>query len=448
MIMKKNMFLALCAVSLLLGGCAQVRAENAGDTAGGMSGAQMTPAVSVETVVIEKTGIADTLTYNGVVHYSDVYYVIPEVSGQVKAIYFDVGQRVNAGDVLFLIDSADIATQIRELEASIATAGISIENAKINISENEMKLQQAETSMIRTQQLFDGGGVSQSELDSAKDSYATAQRTLESSRISAESAQASKNSVSIQLESARADLAAASVKSPVSGIVSARSVELGALAGSSAAYTIVNTDQMVIEAGITEQLAASLAVGDTVNIAFSSLSGESFTGELNSISPVTDDSGTYPVKISINNDNDRIKAGMSAEVSFTKTANDSAFVVSKDAVLADENGNFVYTAADGKAHKTAVETGIDNGAEVEITSGLAAGDVVIVKGQNYVTEGSLINDINDPSDDDASLTGAGVTDGVRQQGTPEGGQMQGPRPDGGPMQGPPPNGGGPGMGGF
>lgn len=441
---NKMIFPALCAAAiLLLGGCSQASARNA--DAMQASGGQMISAVSVETAVIEKTSIAETLTYNGVVNYADVYHVTPEISGKVEAVYFDVGQQVNAGDVLLLIDDTDIRTQIQSLQTTISNADISIQSANIKVSEDEMKLQQTQNTLTKTQQLFDAGAASQSELDTASDNCESAQRTLESSRISVSSAQTSLNSTRIQLQSAQTELAATKVKSPIAGIVSAKNVELGMVSGSSAAYTIVRTDKMSAEVGITEQLASIVAAGDTVSVAFSSLAGETFSGELVSVSPVTDESGTYPVKISIYNESQRMKAGMSCEIRFTKTANNAAFVVPKDAVLADENGSFVYTAADGKAHKTVVETGIDDGANIEITSGLSEGDVVIVKGQNYVTDQGPVNDINDPSDDaPSSSSGGAVTDGSQRpdrsgDGPPAGEGMQGPPSGGG-------GGGGPGMG--
>jgi len=225
------------AASILFSGCSssaegsETRGQN-GAMQAGMGGAMaQANLTSVETVVLEKTGITNTLTYTGSIDYSDSYSVTPEISGKVEVVNYNVGDRVEAGDVLFTISDKDIRDNITSLEASLATSNASItsqqtnlaqlegsskttqlmnletsisnaqaslESAKISQANAEVSITQAETNMNtvkntydQTKALFDIGGASQTELDNTRraydtavDTYNTAQRSYEQSKIS------------------------------------------------------------------------------------------------------------------------------------------------------------------------------------------------------------------------------------------------------------------------
>ena len=79
---------------------------------------------------------------------------------------------------------------------------------------------------------------------------------------------------------------------------------------------------------------------------------------------------------------------MFGEVSFVNSRSENTFVLSRDAVMTDDEGAYVYIVEDNKAKKVVVETGIDNGQQIEITSGIEDGMNVVIKGQTYLTDGA------------------------------------------------------------
>lgn len=81
---------------------------------------------------------------------------------------------------------------------------------------------------------------------------------------------------------------------------------------------------------------------------------------------------------------------MFGEVSFVNSRSENTFVLSRDAVMTDDEGAYVYIVEDNKAKKVVVETGIDNGQQIEITSGIEDGMNVVIKGQTYLTDGANV----------------------------------------------------------
>jgi hypothetical protein len=85
---------------------------------------------------------------------------------------------------------------------------------------------------------------------------------------------------------------------------------------------------------------------------------------------------------------------MFAEVYFTKERNDNAIVIPRSAVINSTDEDYVYIIEDGEtAKKVVVTTGIDNGDEIEIVSGLSLNQRVVTKGQTYLKEGDVVNDV-------------------------------------------------------
>jgi RND family efflux transporter MFP subunit len=123
------------------------------------------------------------------------------------------------------------------------------------------------------------------------------------------------------------------------------------------------------------------------------VSDEYFDGNISSISPNAASDGTYEVKVNIPNEDGSLKGGMFTEVYFTKSKSESAVVIPRDSVITKDGESYVFTVVNGTAKKNIVELGIDTGDDVEITSGLNAGDTIVTEGQTYLTDGDEVNDV-------------------------------------------------------
>ena len=97
----------------------------------------------------------------------------------------------------------------------------------------------------------------------------------------------------------------------------------------------------------------------------------------------------YPVKVNAEN-NGKVKSGMFAQVVVNTDLKEGVLSVPGDAVLEKEGDSIVYVESQGIVSAKVVETGLDTGDRVEILSGISAGDSIVVKGQNYVSEGTKV----------------------------------------------------------
>lgn len=319
---------------------------------------------TVETETVGKTAIASGFSYSGKAAPSKEVSVVPTVPGKVINFNYDVGDTVREGAVLFSVDSADLQNNLRSLEANYHVAELNLNNAKNTYENNKI--------------LFDEEIISQTEFDQIKLAYETTEANLTATQI--------------QIDNLKKNISDCTVTSPMSGVIAQRGVERGGFASQAApAYTVMDLSTIKVEVGVSEQVVNTIAIGDEVAVKMTAISAEPLTGRVSTISPSAGQTGTYTVKIELNNQDGAIKAGMLAEVSFTMEQSEEAFVLPRNAVLTKDGETYVYILEGNTAKKTPVETGIETGETIEITSGLSEGMEVVTKGQTYISDGEEVN---------------------------------------------------------
>ena len=180
---------------------------------------------------------------------------------------------------------------------------------------------------------------------------------------------------------------------PVSGCATAVNVVAGGAAGqTSAAVVISDTDALELEAKVSEYLVNSITEGQKVDVYIKSVSDQPFTGTVMTVADApAQGTFTYEVKIELNSYKD-LKAGMFAEVSLVTNSKSGVVAVPSDAVVKKRGEDYVaLLTEENKIELRKVTVGLDNGTLTEITSGLRPSEKLVVKGQNYVSDGELVN---------------------------------------------------------
>lgn len=205
-------------------------------------------------------------------------------------------------------------------------------------------------------------------------------------------AQANEKAVRAQMASAEKTLRDATVKSPISGVVTACNVTAGTMYSSAAgaAFTVSDTSRVYIDVNVSEELINRIAVGQSVDVKVSAVSDTPFTGKIDRINPAAGQTGTYNVKIVLDNADGQLKSGMFGEVHFVNERHENVIVLPRDAVLTSDDQSYVFVNEEGVARKVEVTTGIDTGEQVEVTTGLAENSSVVIKGQSFLTDGDVI----------------------------------------------------------
>lgn len=341
---------------------------------------------TVQTTTVTTGEISSDFSYSGTVAPSREVSVVPSMAGKVTSYAYDVGNTVQEGAVLFTLDSTDLQNNMRSLEANYAATQLQVDNAKSQLESNTI--------------LYEEGILAKNDLDQLQLAY--------------DSAQANLTSIQIQMENLQKNIDDCNITAPISGVISARGVEVGSFAGQSApAYTIIDLSTVKVEVGVSEQMVNDIAVGESVDVLLTAVSEEPFSGTVSTISPTATQTGTYTVKVTLNNSKGAFKPGMIAEVKFVTAASQNALILPRDAVIEKEEETYVYIVENNTAKKVPVTLGIESGENVEITSGLTADMQVVTKGQTYISDGEEVQ-VQNPTEDTvrvpisgAELTGEG-----------------------------------------
>ncbi|HEY0776362.1 MAG TPA: efflux RND transporter periplasmic adaptor subunit, partial [Gemmatirosa sp.] len=189
-------------------------------------------------------------------------------------------------------------------------------------------------------------------------------------------------------------LADARLVAPFGGTIARKLVETGATASTgTAVLTLVDLSEVDVRVGVSEADVGQLRVGQPATVEVPAL-GRSLAGRVAHVGVVADPaSRTYAVKVALPNAAGALRGGMIATVLLPTARVRDAIVVPAAAVARDPDGAtvvYVYTPADGRVRARQVQVGDARGADVEIARGLAAGEPVVVAGQQRLRDGSPV----------------------------------------------------------
>jgi membrane fusion protein, multidrug efflux system len=193
-----------------------------------------------------------------------------------------------------------------------------------------------------------------------------------------------------KLETRLGDL---TVKSPIAGVVTKRSISPGLAArAGDPLLTISKTDPAIATFRLVPEEAAAAQPGTEIKVRLPLATGEIPTGKIASVgTQLNPEDKTITVRATIPNAASAIKAGMQAMVEITSPRTQRVYVIPEDSLIRDPRGYFVFTVVKGTAHKVQVIPGEVHDRHIEITRGLKDEDVVVVRGQDKLAEGTAVD---------------------------------------------------------
>lgn len=404
----------LVAILLVLGiiinmGCSR---EEAVDTAA--QTAEQPVTVEVEKAI--KGSIESLVSYSSRVKPVQEIMVIPKQPGKVVKVNFDLGQRVKEGQVLFEMDKTDALLQLNQAAAAVEMAEINLKRLSGSSYEQQMlqlkaavdsakiNFEDAKTYFETVKTLYEAGAETkfnldraQSQLELAKQQYETAKANLElteekSFKENIEAAQAQLSQAKVSYEIAKNLVDNMSVEAPISGVISARNVKEGEFASTaSPAFVIIDDSSYVLEVNVNENVIGKVQVGDKVRINIGAISEENLSGVITAAAPAADSmTQTYLVKITLENPPSTLKGGMFAEVYITLNRAENCILIPMSSVIEEEGRKYVFVVENDKAVKKQIITGIFNDKEIQVIEGIDEGEIVVVKGQDFLKDGSTV----------------------------------------------------------
>lgn len=274
----KSCILLLFIMIYLLSGCASFRQEAK------IVGSEQ---ANSDEIVQDKESEKDELS--GRAEAGESVTVMSKSTGKVTEVLADVGSEVKKGQVLFCLDSRDLAASIDVAKANLENANIAYKYAL----ENQQ----------RAKQLNSEGAMSNAEYDNT---YASV----------LERAQSAVNLAQANLEKAQIAYDDSTIVAPMDGTVTEVNVEVGELVSPQIkTLTIVNLNEIKVNILVNEKKINSLKVGESFSVAFSAIPDQTFSGKITDISEARDSaSKAYPVRVIVDNPNHLIKDGMFARI--------------------------------------------------------------------------------------------------------------------------------------
>ena len=193
----------------------------------------------------------------------------------------------------------------------------------------------------------------------------------------------------------------ARITAPFAGIITARFVDPGAFIASAtsgsaaqtaAIVTVADFDTVRAQVALPEAEASLVQVGQPVRVSVEGLPSKTFEAKVARFSYALDDATrTMPVEADLPNPDHTLRPGMFALIKIGVEKHSQALLIPFEALVMEKANAFAFTAVGGKAKKTAIKIGFNDGVQVEVLSGLSEGDVVILMGKTPLVDGALIN---------------------------------------------------------
>lgn len=351
------------------------------------------PAVSV--VTAERAEVLARVPVSGSLIARQQVQVFPQVSGyEITEILVEAGDSVAKGQVLARLSTDTLSAQLEQAQAEYARAEAGVGQARSTIDSAQASLTQATTALERAQRLRQGGTTSQATLDQAVADEANARAQAASAGDGLAVAQAALGQAQAARRIAELNLQRADIIAPVGGVISARTAELGAMAGSGTdpLFSLIENGEIEFSAEVIETALPSLSVGAPATVSIAGL-GE-IAGQVRLVPAAVDQvSRLGLMRISLEQ-KPGLRPGLFGNGWIT-TARREAVTVPMAAVLSDADGERVQVVVDSKIETRNVRAGLLWEGRREIIEGVSEGEKVIARAGAFFSDGDQIRAIEE-----------------------------------------------------
>lgn len=275
--------------------------------------------------------------------------ITAKVTNRIIAFHFREGQQVKKGEILVEFDGNE---------------------ARANLAAAEAALKDSKSQFNRSRELYNSKALSVSQLEELEATMMTHQA---------------------QVDAMRAKVNDTIIPAPFSGRVGLRNISVGSLVTPGQVITTLDDTSVIkLDFTVPETFLGSLAVGQTVEARGAAYPDEVFRGRIVTLDTRVDAvSRSATVRALIDNYDQRLKPGMFMRVHVTRQAG-KALMVPEQALVPESDRQYVYVVQDGTAKRHEVNIGRRRPGEVEVLSGLAAGDMVVIEGGENLQDGAAV----------------------------------------------------------
>jgi len=362
---KKVLYITSITMVLIIGligfriytNMSNAKAKAAAMTRGRISTVEVMPAFNKD--------ITPVLTFTASlepVWHSDIS---PKVDGRIETLYTDESQKVPAGQIIAKLENMDFSAQVSQAEGTLYSVSADLAQAKSDLSRNKMLVEQ--------------GALSQQQYEASIAKVASLEGQM----------RASQGNLGYQ----QSRLGFTDVVTPHAGTVMTRYLQPGDYAkAGTPIFTIADTSVMLAKAIVGEGQITQVKLGDAAQVLVEALSDQPFTGRITKIVPAAAvPARTFTLEVSIDNSQDTLLSGLTAKVMAKGKEHANALVVPESALVLFEDQQTVFVLANNdQVVQRKLRLGYVGNGWAEVLSGLNPGDLIVVKGQNTIRDGSKV----------------------------------------------------------
>ena len=363
---------------------------------------QAAPRVMVATVEPSKGN--DQLVLPGNIQPMTEAPILARSTGYIKSRLVDIGDRVKAGQLLADIEAPELDQQVEQAEAALKQSQAAFDQASANYDQGKSNLDLARVTAQRYGNLASRGVVSRQENDQYQASYQSQQAQLAALEKAIAAAKNAVASAQANLARLRELQAYKQVKAPFDGVITVRNIDVGALinAGTTLLYRIAQIGTLRTYVNVPQADADAIKIGQTAKLLVSNLPGRTFIGTVartaNALDPAT---RTLLVEVQVPNAGGELLPGMYADVDLNIPVVEPPITIPADALVVRSDGPQVaLVRPDQTVHYQKIEIARDYGDHLDLTTGLSAGDRVILHPNDSIREGVKVQPLGPPAPKD------------------------------------------------
>ena len=343
MVRLKNGFYTIAVISLFLNACSSKKEDKKDNTK------PPTPTSKVDVFIATPTAISENIEVPGSLAPFEETNLQPEISGKVTGIYFKEGSVTNKGSLLVKLYDADLQAQLKKLV-------VQLEIAK--------KTEQRQNELLKI------NGISQQDYDLSLLAVKNLQADIDILRTSIDKTE---------------------LRAPFTGKIGLRSISMGAYINpQTIVATLRQVDQLKLDFTVPERYSTKMKPGNIIHFKVDG-SNQLFNATIiANENYITEDNRSLKVKAVALKQNENLVPGAFAKVQVPLGKEDAALMIPTQAVIPQARNKKVILFNGGVAEMQVVTTGIRDSSMVEITSGLKAGDTILITGLLTTRQGSKV----------------------------------------------------------
>ena len=324
--------------------------------------------------------------------------IFARADGYIRRRLVDYGDRVRAGQLLAEIETPELDQQLGQARANLAQSQAALRQSEAALVQSNANLKLAEVTLARWKHLTDRGVVSKQEGDTKQADFEVRQAEVASAQANINAAQKTVEANEANLRRLEELKSFSRVTAPYDGVITSRNMDVGTLvnAGNSGPnreiFRIAQIDRLRIFVSVPQTYAPLVQNGQHAQLRVQELPGQVFAAVVTRSSNSVDESSRTMLAI-LETPNPRgiLLPGMYTQVKFSFPGNRSAFLIPADALMLGREGPHVAIAGrDHIVHIKRIHIAHDYGAELEVDSGVAEGEMVIMNPNDQVRENARV----------------------------------------------------------